>query len=428
MATKENRLYTCDNLYVLNGMNSESVDLVYLDPPFNSKRLYAAPTGSKAAGASFKDMWKWDDVNEQYLEKMVDSYPALVEYIESIEIIHSRHMMAYLTYMSQRIIEMHRVLKSTGSLYLHCDPTASHYLKVVLDRVFGEGGFRNEIAWCYRGGGVPKNAFARKHDVIFLYAKGRNAVFHPQYAPYSEASSKLVEGRGGVSIDNKERDLTRGAHMTDWWTDINSLQTWSPERTGFKTQKPLALLRRIIQTSSNKGDVVFDPFCGCATTLVAAEQLGRRWIGIDIEKKAVELVVDRLSGAEGKQKGIFKDFVNLLEPPARSDIKRSEPDSRNTREKLFREQDGACNACGVSFELRNLEVDHVIPRAAGGGDYYENYQLLCANCNRVKGQRPMEYLLDKIKKRQDLLRRRVTFGGKRKTRAAGKAKRPGRRA
>ena len=144
---KANTLFTADNLYILNGMNSESVDLIYLDPPFNSKRMYEAPVGSKAAGSAFKDMWTWSDVDEAYLENLFTKYPFMAHFIQTVEEMHGEAMMSYLTYMAQRIIEMHRVLKSTGSFYLHCDPTASHYLKIILDRIFGKDNFRNEIVW-----------------------------------------------------------------------------------------------------------------------------------------------------------------------------------------------------------------------------------------------------------------------------------------
>ena len=148
-----NTLFTQDNLYILNGMNSESVDLIYLDPPFNSKRMYSAPVGSKAAGASFKDMWTWQDVDESYMEALINDHPHLVGYIKSVGVTHGKSMMSYVTYLAQRIIQLHRVLKSTGGLYLHCDPTASHYIKILLDGVFGKGGFRNEIIWGYKSGG-----------------------------------------------------------------------------------------------------------------------------------------------------------------------------------------------------------------------------------------------------------------------------------
>ena len=162
---RPNALFTSDNLYVLNGMNSGSVDLIYLDPPFNSKRTYEAPIGSRAAGTSFKDIWTWQDVDEAYLERMVDNYPYLVQFIQSVEILHSKAMMAYLTYMTQRIIEMRRVLKPTGCLYLHVDPVASHYLKIVLDRIFGQRNFRNEVIWLYEGRELRKTSYNSKHDM-----------------------------------------------------------------------------------------------------------------------------------------------------------------------------------------------------------------------------------------------------------------------
>ena len=157
----QNTFYTGDNLYILNGMNSETVDLIYLDPPFNSKRTYSAPVGSRAAGASFKDIWTWEDVDTECLDGL-EQYPKLVEYIYSIGGIHSTGMMSYVVYMTQRIIQMHRVLRTTGSFYLHCDTTASHYLKIVLDQIFGEKNFRNEIDWVY-------NRFSRRGRCLSVY-------------------------------------------------------------------------------------------------------------------------------------------------------------------------------------------------------------------------------------------------------------------
>jgi DNA modification methylase len=256
-------LYCEDNLSRLSRLPDDSVDLIYLDPPFFSNRHYEVIWGDEAEVRSFEDRWEGG-------------------------------MHHYIGWMRDRLLELHRVLKPTGSLYLHCDYHASHYLKVMLDSIFGAKHLCNEIVWCYRGGGVPKRAFARKHDTIFFYAKGSNWTFNPQYVPYSEASQALVASRGGVSIDNRVRDVRRGAHMPDWWADMNSLQTWSPERVGYPTQKPEALLRRIITASSKPGDVVLDPFCGCGTTVNVAEQLERRWIGIDISPTAVNLMRRRL--------------------------------------------------------------------------------------------------------------------------------------
>ena len=185
-----NTLYTNDNLFILNGLNSNLVDLIYLDPPFNTKRLYSAPVGSKAAGTSFKDMWTWEDVNEAYLANLDIRFPGLMDFIMGVGKIHSKSMMAYLTYMAQRIIEMHRVLKDAGSLYLHCDPTASHYLKILLDEIFGKNNFRNEIVWCYTGGTDSKTTWQKKHDIILFYSKSINYTLNPYFVPFKENTIK----------------------------------------------------------------------------------------------------------------------------------------------------------------------------------------------------------------------------------------------
>ena len=425
----KNTLFTGDNLHVLHGMNSETVDLIYLDPPFNSKRTYEAPIGSRAAGTSFKDIWTWQDVDEAYLERMVDNYPYLVQFIQSVEILHSKAMMSYLTYMTQRIIEMHRVLKPTGCLYLHVDPVASHYLKIVLDRIFGQRNFRNEVIWLYEGRELRKTSYNPKHDVLLFYSKSRRMTFNWKAIglPLKETSRKAMsrfedeDGRpyvlrykqgGGFAPKSMERSakvyrqyVPQAVPPRDW---IQVDYARKEERTGYRTQKPLALLRRIIKASSNEGDMVMDPFCGCATTCVAAQQLERRWIGIDIESKAAELVVERLSD----DAGLFSDFVHRTSPPRRTDVRRVKADSRSVKERLFKDQKGRCNGCRTKLGIQHLEVDHVIPRSKGGGDYYENYQLLCGHCNRTKGNRPMEYLHAKIARREEHLRRRITFGEK----------------
>ncbi|MDR1102639.1 MAG: HNH endonuclease [Tannerella sp.] len=405
-----NTLYTNDNLFILNGLNSQLVDLIYLDPPFNSKRFYSAPVGSRAAGTSFKDMWTWQDVNEAYLETLAGNYPALTTFIASVGVIHGKAMKAYLTYMAQRIIEMHRVLKNTGSLYLHCDPTASHYLKVVLDEIFGKDNFRNEIAWCYRGAGYPKNDFGRRHDVLLRYSKTQTCTFNldavrEEYAPATRERFTHYIGNKRNGKDFGRQTLNPlGKQPDDWW-QIQPIAPSSKERTGYPTQKPLALLHRIIKASSNEGDIVFDPFCGCATTCVAAQQLDRKWIGIDIEKLAVTILVRRLSD----DAGLFKNFVNTAIIPQRTDVQIIEP-SKSIKERLYKEQNGLCNGCKTQFEIRNLEIDHIIPKSKGGGDYYENYQLLCSSCNRMKGDRPMEYLRMKRNKEEELLKDKIIFG------------------
>jgi len=306
--TAANVLYYGDNLDVLRQhIAAESVDLVYLDPPFNSNAtynvLFSEQDGSRASAQvlAFDDTWEWDQAAVNAYEETVERGGNVAVCLQAMQnLLGGSGMLAYLSMMAPRLVELHRVLKPTGSIYLHCDPTASHYLKLLMDSVFGRAMFRNEIVWCYRGGGVPRNAFARKHDVILFYAKTKNALFYPQFVPYSEASTALVERRGGISIDNRERDLKRGAHMPDWWTDINSLQTWSPEKLGYPTQKPVALLERILAASSQPGDVVLDPFCGCGTAIDAAQRMNRKWIGIDITHLSINLIKRRLHDTFGK--------------------------------------------------------------------------------------------------------------------------------
>ncbi len=395
----QNTLYTKDNLYILNGMNSESVDLIYLDPPFNSKRTYSAPIGSKAMGAEFKDIWTWSDVDAECLNAL-DNHPALVEYIYSIGRVHGKAMMSYITYMTQRIIELHRILKQTGGLYLHIDPTASHYLKIVLDEVFGKNGFRNEIIWhYYNGTSNVRSAYVRKHDVILFYAKDASQLMFDEDAarePYAEDSNFV---KNPDSYQDKYKPNPLGKRMHDVWR-IPTINNMAKERTGYPTQKPLALLKRIISASSKEGDVVFDPFCGCATTCVAAQQLQRKWIGIDIEAQAAELLVQRLS----EDGGMFKDFIHTDKIPHRTDIKIEKP-SVSIKERLFKTQKGACKGCAKQFDAVNFEIDHIIPKSKGGGDYYENFQLLCGNCNRVKGDRPMEELVAKLRAREGAVKK-----------------------
>ncbi len=458
----QNMLYTGDNLYILNGMNSETVDLIYLDPPFNSKRIYSAPIGSKAAGASFKDMWKWKDVDEEYLNGL-RKYPELVDFIYSIGGIHSKGMMSYITYMAQRIIQLHRVLKSTGSFYIHCDPTASHYLKIMMDEIFGQNNFRNEIIWERIKAGKQGKGKSRRygacHDTILFYTKtdkyeihayrdltkaetdkkfnkvsadGRryyddsSHIFRPM--GLGEVPSLCFEWRGftapnpsgwTMTKENLEKEYQKGnflirengklerrKYIDDYrgfplnsnWSDIPPAS--GNERTGYPTQKPLALLNRIINSSSKEGDIVLDPFCGCATTCVASQMMQRKWIGIDIEAQAATLLVERLSD-DG---GMFKDFVRPTKLPERTDIK-YEKSAVPIKDRLFKEQKGICNGCKEKFNIVNFEIDHIMPRSKGGGDYYENFQLLCGNCNRVKGNRPMEELIARLRKRAEAIKK-----------------------
>lgn len=362
-----NQLFYGDNLDVLReSIAAESVDLIYLDPPFNSQRnfnvLFKSAKGqqSDAQITAFEDSWHWGDQAEQEFRALLHQPNTdVAEMIQSLRrFLKESDMMAYLVMMAERLLELHRVLKPTGSLYLHCDPTASHYLKIVLDTVFGVENFQNEIIWKRttahsdtKQGGVLH--MGRIHDVILYYAKSqqaiRNAIYKPHGEDYVNNFYRFVDangrrymldnitGPGGAAKGNpeyeflgvtrywrysKERiqelyeqgrivqtkpgtvprykrflDESPGISLQDIWDDIVPIQSQSSERLGYPTQKPVALLERIISASSNEGGVVMDPFCGCGTAVHAAQKLGRQWIGIDITHLAISLIEKRLKDA-----------------------------------------------------------------------------------------------------------------------------------
>lgn len=311
-----NILYFGDNLEILQNNKyfpDECIDLIYLDPPFSSNRdynvLYREASGkwSEAQIKAFSDTWTWDKVTDDTLQDIRLKAPLEVgKLIEGmVEGIGKNPVSAYLVMMTPRLLEMYRVLKDTGSLYLHCDPTASHYLKLILDRIFGTRNFRNEILWTYRTGGASKRHFARKHDTIFFYSKSNTYLFNPQkeriyYDKPFFSPQKDSKGRYYADV-----------FVRDCW-EIPAVINVSKERLGYATQKPLALLERIVRASSNEGDIVLDPFCGCGTALVAAHKLNRRWIGIDITYIAIEVMSKRLkdsfSGISFETEGLPKDI------------------------------------------------------------------------------------------------------------------------
>lgn len=323
-----NQLFYGDNLDVMRqNIPSESVDLVYLDPPFNSNRDYnvifarhdVTVDPSAAQIQAFGDTWRWTPITEgQYEAAVSTDLPRLTaEALRAFRaLLGENDAMAYLVNMAPRLVEMYRVLKQTGTIYLHCDPTMSHYLKVLLDTIFGADRFGNEISWAYKYGGRSKKHFGRKHDVILRYTKSNNFTFNSSdpgvRIGHEEASLEAnfryvdEDGRryreGTWSSGKKYRYYAdEGRLRDDVWTDINSLHQADAERLGYPTQKPVALLELIIRASSNPGDVVLDPFCGCGTTIDAAVRLDRRWIGIDITYIAIDLIGKRLRHTHGDQ-------------------------------------------------------------------------------------------------------------------------------
>lgn len=363
-----NHLYYGDNLQILRAhIADESVDLVYLDPPFNSSAtynvLFKAPSGeqSKAQIEAFEDTWHWNATAETAFDEVMRfGNTDAAELLRALRaFLKENDMMAYLAMMAVRLLELHRVLKPTGSLYLHCDPTASHYLKLVLDATFGINAFRNELVWKRKAGRGETNRAAKRfgvsHDIIFFYAKSHLAAFHRQSRPSNPQyiASKFVHKdpdgriyrldnltspsprpnlvyeykgysppRNGWAVSpsrmeemdkagrlhfpaSKAQRIQRKRYLDDLegetvdtlWDDIPPINSQAQERLGYPTQKPLALLERIVQASSLPGDVVLDPFCGCGTTIHAAQKLGRPWIGIDVTHLAISLIEKRLRDA-----------------------------------------------------------------------------------------------------------------------------------
>ena len=326
-----NKLYFGDNLEILREIDDESVNLICTDPPFNSGRDYNAFIGdSLAQKKAFTDTWTWDTVAQDAradIEQRAytnDTYKALEECLRGYDLVLRRTvsgnkgaMRAYLAFMGPRLAEMHRVLTSTGSMYLHCDPTASHYLKGIMDAIWDQDNrakndfFRNEIVWHYKGNSKPKRRFPAKHDTI-LYYGFNNAIFNPIFVPYSESTLRRYnhtdkDGRrykiSALRKGEQEKVYMGEGKMADSVWDIPIIRN-KHERLGYPTQKPRVLYERMIRASSNKGDIVLDPFCGCGTTIDAAHTLHRKWIGIDITVLALDPMRQRLKDRHGLEPSI----------------------------------------------------------------------------------------------------------------------------
>ena len=422
---KNRTLFHGDNLRFLRAMNSESVDLIATDPPYKKGRDLHATPDSLAAGGKFQDRWSWErDVHQSWIDQIRDDYPEVWEVIDATNAVYMKRtkrnlkrprdevgsdMGAFLCFMAVRLLEMHRVLAPTGSIYLHCDRSANHYLKAVLDAIFGCGYFINEIIWQYKTTGTSRRRFARNHDTLLLYSKTRNYVFNPL-----TERSYLIRRYGFSNIDLSvdDRGVYKRVGVQDVW-DIPALRGNQPEKLRFPTQKPLALYERMIRASSNEGGVVLDPFAGCGTTCIAAERLGRQWVGIDIWKNAKSAVLHRLEAEgvaneqiSGSSGGIFTDqIVFTKELPQRTDAgeeaspflrgreRMREPEgSRMNRKEVYEillERYGPrCQGCNRVFDdPRYLELDHNTPRADGGTNRISNRVLLCGPCHRLKSNR-----------------------------------------
>ena len=417
-------LFHGDNLAFLRAMNSESVDLIATDPPFNKGRDFHATPDSLAVGAKFQDRWSWErDVHEEWADQITDDHPRLMEAIESARYAHSDGMGAFMCFMAVRLLEMHRVLKPTGSIYLHCDPTASHYLKAVMDAIFWWKNFRNDVVWVRSAGFKRKTArrFPIKNETLLFYAKdvGRIA-FHTQYTPHKpeyirrfkpDATGRLCRTDVNPTAGGTRTiylDETPGDIVDSVWGDIPPVNPAAKERTGYPTQKPLALYERLVKASSSEGDVVCDPFAGCATTLVAAERHCRQWVGMDIWDSAKAVVLnrmekERLALPEAERADLFTEEIQFTaELPVRTDEGETGAPFLRVKERvkepegpvwsraemydyLLTQHGPKCQGCDREFDdPRYLELDHNTPRSDGGLNHISNRVLLCGPCNRLK--------------------------------------------
>ena len=480
----DNILYEMDNLAVLRGMNSATVDLIATDPPFNTKRNRAGTAGFYVdnwrwgdAGI-LPDQWRWNEVHPVWLEQIRDENQALFEVIETTAHSHGDDIAAFLCFLSVRLLECRRLLKPTGSIYLHCDPAANGYIRMAMDAIFGAKNFRNEVVWKRSQG--AKNAAGRyhsEHDTIFYYVKSPKFTWNPVYVPLAQdvidewyryvdengerynvgdlqapgsggyeyeflgatrkwrhPESKMLElleqgqivHKSTVATSNREvagikRYLSesKGALVGDIWQDIKLLGRRSREATGSPDQKPLALYERIILASSNEGDLVLDPFAGCATTIIAARRHNRRWVGIDRRKDARYHIVCRMAAipaaerAKLEQRPDLADWLNgqlakyeahfSTDAPVRTDAgetaapalpgvyiadERSKLRHSEMHAILWQQFGSQCWACDfVAPWPEYLELDHVNPKSDGGSNHLDNRALLCRPCNGKKGNR-----------------------------------------
>ena len=457
-------VYIADNLDFLRALNSETVDLVYIDPPFAKNTTWEADrlrpsltreeraierrllrgwgiTGERRArdagiewpgeDTQFSDIWTWErTVHEEWLLSLEEGHPAVKELIEAAETTHSESMAAYLCYMAIRLLELQRVLKPTGSIYLHCDPTASHYLKGLMDAIFGQQNFRSEIVWrigWVSGFKTQRRGWIRNHDTILYYVASNAAAarFNKEYIPYPE---------GYVRRDGKP-PTGQGIPIEDTWNcssgdvlDSIMIKSFSTEKTGYPTQKPVELLERIVKASSNEGEVVLDCFAGCATAAVAAEKLGRRWIACDLNLRAwtvfkrqfgkPELALRCNDETTGQQVMGTEPVVTIHGPgelPVRTSPETEAPPAADLPERKFKVpasiiparemlevllemSDYQAWCCGFANRrpdgtivrtTNNFHLDHVEPRSREGSNQITNRAPLCPTHNVRKGARPI---------------------------------------
>ena len=427
----ENRtLFNGDNLEMLRGLDSNSVNLIATDPPFNKGYDFKAAEGSKAEGVKFQDRWSWDnDVHQDWVDQLKDDWPKVYHVIDGSRQSYGDDMGAFLCFMAVRLIEMRRILRADGSIYLHCDMTASHYLKELMDAIFGRENFRNEIIWRYGKMANASKNYVKNYDSILFYTKtdaytfkvlkGAESEYKERWKKYvrnnkiyygdvKHKKDKMLQGRiKKVSVNNTialpddaviyDFDKEGKALDNNWYFSI--IKGNSKERTSYPTQKPLPIYERIVEASSNPGDVVLDPFCGSGTTPIAAERLGRQWVGMDMSHKLREVFTSRLAQEEISAHVPYKtepatrtddglEAVPFLKPKFKVKEPKGPKMSRDDMIAALHDRDGhGCMGCGFKApedDYRFLQLDHNLPRSDGGSNDISNRILLCGPCNMLK--------------------------------------------
>ena len=424
---RKRTVYQGDCLEVMRGLNSGTIDLIATDPPFGKDRNFMSTPGDMKGNESsigLTDRWRWIDLQDGSVRDLTQSSDSrLWELIGVIDRNVGETMAAFATFIAVRAAEMRRLLKPDGTLYWHCDYKASHYVKAVLDVIFGESNFVDEVVWFKGSRGTRRSTgFQREHETIFRYSKSSVPTWNTIIGEYRERSLKRYnqvddDGRSYALIKryrpNGEayygKTYPEGKKQGDV-VDIPTLASRAKERTGYPTQKPLELYRLLIEASSNPGDWVLDPFCGCATTLDAAEQLGRNWIGIDTWDGAIREVHKRLGNKKARREKnvpvrtdegeIAINRVLPLETNAGTDSSKELPRGQLKREKLRGRSIAMCWTCELHFPADELTIDHDPPRSLGGRNIHHETELLCEPCNREKGD-------DKTREALRLEKRRV---------------------
>ena len=397
----------------MRGMNSETIDLIYLDPPYNSERIYKG----KIPNQEFGDIWRKDILKKYEIDLLEIDYPEINKILDAVKTSHSEGMYYYLVFMFIRLVEMERILKPTGSIYLHCDKHANAYIRILLDAVFGKNNFINEIIWCYKGPGNVRKRMPQKHDTIFAYSKTKNYTFNPCYVDYSPQgamnytkASFTTGERTKEEVEQLDVERTsRGKKIEDWWSDIGSGgHIPKSELTGWSTQKPRKLLDRIIRIATNENDIVFDPFSGCGTTIATCIRMARdedkekkvvkhkvRFVGCDIDEAFPYILMNRndLSDLLAKDFPVWskelpvRDDIETLIDYSKLAIAKRAPVRKWYDCEIYAKQDGRCAISGKRIDYLAGDIDHIKPLRQGGSNDIENLQFISTTEHRRKTAR-----------------------------------------